>query len=223
MRPTLKVCALLATTVLASPALAQTPGSLAAPPVRSPVDENGVDVVRLIFSTGQTAVSIGGAGNHGLAYGQSFIGSFTPRDSFVGTLSQSGTVVTAGFGGSSDSFTVSGSSYVSTEGNGATLTHALGFYTYTNRNGVVVRFDDNSNVFYTFWDANLGRISDITYPDGTKVQSQRRQLHADGKLADRDTRLHHRPDDHRCPWSNDELSDQCRRHLQHPPSRLDQR
>jgi YD repeat-containing protein len=169
MRPTLKVCALLATTVLASPALAQTPGSLAAPPVRSPVDENGVDVVRLIFSTGQTAVSIGGAGNHGLAYGQSFIGSFTPRDSFVGTLSQSGTVVTAGFGGSSDSFTVSGSSYVSTEGNGATLTHALGFYTYTNRNGVVVRFDDNSNVFYTFWDANLGRISDITYPDGTKV------------------------------------------------------
>ena len=53
---------------LATPALAQTPGSISPPPVRQSIDENGIDVVRGTYNIAQTDVSIGGPGRHGLSF-----------------------------------------------------------------------------------------------------------------------------------------------------------
>ena len=87
-------CAMFATTALSQPALAQF-ATIATPPVRQPVDENGVDIVRMNYS--QNLVSIGGGGNHGLTYGVTLAGwTATVYDSTAGTLNQSATPTGAG-------------------------------------------------------------------------------------------------------------------------------
>lgn len=169
--------ALAATTILASNganiAFAQNAGSLGPPPVRQPIDENGVDVLRGTFNASNTGISIGGGGGHGLSYGQEAFGSQSSaqnwRDSSAATLTQSGSLVTVTINGSSDTFTVSGSTYTATQGNGATLVYAFGIYTYTTRTGVVANFTSNTNYFYSFYQSTLGTIADITFPSGTKV------------------------------------------------------
>jgi hypothetical protein len=137
-------CALFATTALSQPAFAQF-ATIATPPVRQPVDENGVDIVRMNYSPSQNLVSIGGGGNQGLTYGVTVAGwTGTVYDSTAGTLNQSGTTVYATLGDTTDSYTVSGTTYTNSEGNGATLALVGGFYVYTNRNGVVARFLGNT-------------------------------------------------------------------------------
>ena len=164
------VASTILTSGLAVPAFAQTGNSIAPPPVRQPIDENGVDVLRATINVGHEDISIGGGGALGLSYGQSSASSTAStfwRDSVAGTLNQSGSVVTATVNGVSDSFTVSGSTYTSTEGNGATLVLSGAYYIYTSRDGSVVRFEDNANYYYGFYKSGLGRMTDITYPDGT--------------------------------------------------------
>src|SRR3546814_6004501 len=68
-----------------------------------------------------------------------------------------------------------------TEGDGATLTLAGGFYTYTSRDGVVARFAGNTGYAYSFYHGELGRLGSIKYPDGTTITvSMKVQLYCPG-------------------------------------------
>src|SRR4051812_23772315 len=118
-------CAFLTTIALPSAAFAQ----LVPPaPVRQSVDENGVDLLRGTVSVDAPALTIGGSDN-GLSYHKLARG-FGWTDNLIASLNLDTSTVTVSLGGKSDRFTVSGSSYISTEGRGSTLT-----------------FDSTSNVY----------------------------------------------------------------------------
>src|SRR3546814_1399099 len=81
----------------------------------------------------------------------------------------------------SNSFRNVSGTYVPTEGDGATLTLAGGFYTYTSRDGVVARFAGNTGYAYSFYHGELGRLGSIKYPDGTTITvSMKVQLYCPG-------------------------------------------
>ena len=159
--------ALAATTILTSglvdTAWAQVAGQVTPPPVRRPIDGNGVDVGRGAFVSSEPDLSIGGGGTHGLSYQRSTDGVTTT----LGTIEVVGATTIVTIDGRSDSFTPSGSNYVSTEGEGATLVLAGGIYTYTSRNGVSARFASNTGYVYSFYEGEIARLGSVTYPDGT--------------------------------------------------------
>jgi YD repeat-containing protein len=74
--------------------------------------------------------------------------------------------VTISFGTSSDGFTLSGSTYVSTEGNGATLSRnaTTAIYTYTTAGGVVYHFKEEWGTY-----GSRAGLADVTWPSGRKL------------------------------------------------------
>lgn len=162
-----RVAALLLPMLCATQVLAQPPGSVPPPPVRSSLDENGVDVTRGEFTVSQRPVSIGPAYPHGLSYTmQNFNQGW--QGSVRSAIFQSGSTYTATVEGVSDAFTLAGGVYTPTEANGSSLTKSGTTFTYTGRNGVVATFSQNTGGS-PFWDAPLARATSITYPDGTRV------------------------------------------------------
>lgn len=152
-------------TISSVPALAQT-----APPapVRSSVDANGVDLFDGRFRTAAPPVSMGGDGS-GIEFRRVNYGS-NWTDTTIGYVNISGSTVTVSIGPRSDSFTVSGSTYISTEANGSRLTYnsTSKIYTYTQGDGTVVHFDANKwNELAPYGNAAL--ISDLTTPAGEKL------------------------------------------------------
>ncbi|MEP3464606.1 MAG: hypothetical protein ABJN65_01150, partial [Parasphingorhabdus sp.] len=146
---------------IASSATAQTNGGAPPVPVRSAIDENGVDVVRGTFNYGHDHLSIGADGKQGLSYATRQSGS-TSATSHVTTLHISGNTATFTVDGVSDTF-VNG---VSTEGNGSSYIYSSPLYTYTSSDGTVTRFVSNSS--YNFFEAATARALDTVFPDGTK-------------------------------------------------------
>ncbi len=159
--------ALLVSTVLcvgfAAPAVAQ----LSPPaPVRQSIDSNGVDLFLGTLNVDAPAISMG-QGDQGLSYykfnrGPGWV------DNVVATVNLSGSTITVSLGPVSDRFTVSGSSYIPTEANGATLTFASNIYTYVRSDGTIVRFDKTKITTPPFY-ANAGRVLDVTRPSGEKL------------------------------------------------------
>lgn len=150
---------------LAVPAAAQ----LAAPaPVRQSVDANGVDLFTGTLNVDAPGISMG-QGDQGLSYHQLNRGSGW-TDSVTAALDQSGSTVTVSMGGTTDRFTASGSSFLATQGNGATLSFNSGtsVYTYTRSDGTVVHFAKNRSSPAPYY-ASLGRVIDIAQPSGTKL------------------------------------------------------
>jgi RHS repeat-associated protein len=163
-------CALLATTaycgLTAAPAQAQT-ASIAPPPVRSAIDENGVDTTRGTFNISHSGLSIGAAYPQGLAHSlvSSGGGWFNAANSLIRAEGSTYTVWADGF---SDSFTLSGGVFTPTEANGSSLVDSGTFFTYTTRSGAVAIFQRNSGSL-PFWDATVARATSITQPDGSRV------------------------------------------------------
>jgi RHS repeat-associated protein len=156
----------------ASSAIVALPGTafaqmvpVPAPPVEQSVDANGVDVVFGTFNISSTDLSIGPAGAQGMVYERESRGAGW-RDNLAATISTSGTTVIVSIGGSSDSFTQSGSTFTSTQGNGATLVLA-GDYIYTSADGTVVRFAPASGDFDRFV-ANMGWARSIEFANGAR-------------------------------------------------------
>lgn len=150
----------------AEPALAQTPPEPvpeAPPPVRSAVDENGVDVTRGTYTFTQPGVSIGPAYPHGLAFANENYGVGT-SPGVVSSLQSSGSTYIASVGGDSDSFTLSGGVFTPTEANGASLSLSGSLYTYTSRNGMTARFTQ-----VAAWGQPLARPDYVQFPNGTRV------------------------------------------------------
>ncbi|MCA1654753.1 MAG: hypothetical protein LC656_11485, partial [Sphingomonadales bacterium] len=157
-------CALLASTAIASPALAQ----LAPPePVRQALDANGVDLFNGTLRVTAPALAMGQGEPQGLVYARYNSGSGW-TDNVTAALNLSGSTMTVNLGGTSDRFTVSGTSYISTEGNGATLVLSGSVYTYTAADGTIVHFDKNRSTNSPYY-SNAGRATDLVRPSGAKL------------------------------------------------------
>lgn len=144
-----------------SPVAAQT-----APPVRSEIDENGVDLTRGTFNTSSTDVSVGSE-SQGIAYTRNWRDVGVWRDNLVATIGTTSGLMTVSIGNASDSFTGPSTAYVPTEGNGSTLTYDGTDWTYTTSQGVVAVFEA-ANGRYDLFGSNIGWIKHITFPNGDR-------------------------------------------------------
>lgn len=150
--------------VAAGGARAQEAILTAPPPVKSSVDERGVDLVTGQLTLSVQALKVGRAGQGGLSYSRSFVGNAW-RDSFVGIISQSGSVYTVSVGGGSEQFNSANGQFTPQTPNGSTLALSGSTYTYTISDGTVYRFVPGS-VSGGPWTGAVARIADITRPDG---------------------------------------------------------
>ncbi|QDC36371.1 RHS repeat domain-containing protein [Sphingobium fuliginis] len=153
------------TTILCTGLVAPAWGQVAsAPPVRSSIDSNGVDLFLGTMNVEGPVLSAGGNGAQGLSW-QKFNHGGGWGDNLVATLTVSGSTVYVSFGATSDRFTISGSTYIPTEGNGASLSLNSGIYTYTTKDGTVAHF--NSIYVGTYpYGSNAGIVTDVTRPSG---------------------------------------------------------
>ncbi|MES2119793.1 MAG: RHS repeat domain-containing protein [Pseudomonadota bacterium] len=161
---------LLATTALTGTAHAQDFVPPAAPPIRETIDANGVDLARGSMLGRTHSVNIGGPGALGLQWSRTVTSDTDWRDStaiFVSTSGATG-IYTVSVGGSSESFTLSGSNYVSNQKTGSTLTLSGSTYAYTTRDGAVYKLDPWENVVKEQY-GGTHRVSTITYPTGEKL------------------------------------------------------
>jgi RHS repeat-associated protein len=115
---------------------------LVAPPIRSPVDSNGVNLANGNFQNSVTELSIGPAGEGGLAHTQIWTsGNRWIHGYYLAVTMPTNTTATVSVGGSSATFTLVAGVYVSDQGDGSTLTATSNFFTYTASDGTVVTFD----------------------------------------------------------------------------------
>jgi RHS repeat-associated protein len=134
-------CALLTTTSLTAPAIAQT-----APPRFSQIDENGVDLVTGDYTFSFTEGAIGqGEGAVALT---SFGPGGNSRTQWSGLLYQrtvGGTpLIYVEFGNIAETFSISGGTYTSTLANGGTLVSlGSGQYRYTASDGTQIVYDND--------------------------------------------------------------------------------
>ncbi|MBU3077678.1 RHS repeat domain-containing protein [Sphingomonas quercus] len=136
-------------------------------PVRQVIDANGVDLFAGTFNFSAPSMTIG-HGDATMAYTRRWAGNGW-TDEYNVYLYKNGSTLTVSLGGQSDSFTVSGSTFTPTEGNGSTLTfNGTNIYTYSRADGMVIHFNKTygKRISDTF---NEGLASDITYASGAQV------------------------------------------------------
>ena len=146
------------------------------PPVRSTVDENGVDLATGRMSLSYGSVSIGNPSSGGLTYGRS-LDDFNFRDSLSGYMVNGSTVV---IGGSSETFSSAGSGFTPMEGSGSTLTvsnNGQTIYTYTQADGTTAVFQATPftggvipvATVYTRAGGASALMTSLTKPNGQKL------------------------------------------------------
>lgn len=135
-------------------------------PIRERIDSNGIDLFTGKLTTTSTSLILGSKDNT-LSYFRWNKGSGW-SDNLVGFINSSGSVMTVSLGPVSDSFSISGTTYTSTEGNGSTLTLSGNIYTYTRGDGTVARFDKTTANEYVAY-SNNGQILDVKSPEGEKL------------------------------------------------------
>lgn len=155
------LCALLATSALAVPALAQSSADQPAPPRGYNVDANGVDLVTGKFYMSSTEVSIGAGDGSGLSYSRNRR-ELGYDDQYLTALNQIGSVITVSIGALSDTFASTAGD--STSGTGAKLTVAAGQYRYTTQDGVIYQF--SNAVRSERYRKAQQRATSIAFPDG---------------------------------------------------------
>lgn len=158
---------LATTSVLACAAFAQSAQAQMAPaaPVRSAIDGNGVDLFEGTVNADAPGIALGGSDN-GITYNRWNRGEGW-GDTATAFMNLSGSVMTVAIGKSSETFSVSGSTYTSLEGTGSTLTYnsTSQVFTYTRSDGAVAHFD---KVTINEWNAygNSGLVKDVVDPSG---------------------------------------------------------
>lgn len=150
---------------------------LAVPPIRQLVDENGVDLMSGNFSVSQSDIDIGPPESN-LAYTRSSFtfregGSVFPRASTdvllkFDDMQAPPVYVSVSVGGSTEDFSVAGSTFTAKNGMGSTLVFDTPSqnYIYTQRDGTVIRFPAQM----ANQDSNGLRALSITRPDGTLTE-----------------------------------------------------
>ncbi len=137
------------------------------PPVRSSIDEHGVDLLSGTLIVNVSDISIGPDDARGLAYTrQSVEAGWRPTIQPVLSGSLSNPIVT--FNGKSASFTSVSGGYEPDAKDGSIFEHlsGIGYFRYTTRDGTVVDFVQDG---YTYLNsAILGQVTQVTFPDGNK-------------------------------------------------------
>ncbi|WP_413415557.1 RHS repeat domain-containing protein [Sphingomonas sp. Sphisp140] len=160
-RVALCLTTILCSGLLAIPASAQTSGPA---PVRESIDGNGVDLFLGKVNYDGPELSAGQDNQTGLSYRQVYRGG-AGGDSVWASLYVTGATTTVYYNGRSDAFTLSGSTYVSTEGNGATLSLSGTIYTYTGSDGTLIHLDKTKQGAYPDQSV-IGLATDVTMPSG---------------------------------------------------------
>ena len=171
-----KVNALLFTTILASgvsaPAFAQSVTPTPLP--YSWEDKNGVELMTGRVETADTFLTVGSEGT-GLSFEFETASGIWGNNSYTGKIVVqtvgSTTTATVDFGGSSESFTLSGVTYISKKAEGSSLTLAGNIYTYTLSDGTVIMFD--RSIWPTAGTQNALPTS-VTEPDGSETKIHRK-------------------------------------------------
>jgi RHS repeat-associated protein len=151
-----------------SHAMAQSVGTDQPPPVRSPIDANGINLINGSLYFGQVQIAVGVPGSGGLvrAYlGGLGSGALFSRDNLAGTINSSGSTYTVSVGAWSASFTLSGSTFTSQQGDGSTLTLSGTNYTLVMRDGSTAVFS-TTIAGGPGVAANVARITSLTRPNG---------------------------------------------------------
>ena len=103
-----------------------------------------------------------------MSWSRIMTGSATAYDSTAIVINVSGSTYTVSNGGSSESFTLTGSNYVPGQGTGSTLTLSGTTFTYTTRDGTVYKLDPAASVSQHQYRGSY-RVSSVTYPTGEKL------------------------------------------------------
>ena len=172
MRHAFKAALLVSSALIATPALAQNVLN-APPPTEYVVDDRGVDLIAGTFNLASADVVIGQSGQGGLTYERTFAGAGW-RDNVTGTLqSTSSSNYVASFGGYSEAFTLSGTTFTPVVPNGSTLVKSGSTYIWTLRDGMQLIFNQElaggaytSSGIYSRTAANQGRIVEMKAPNG---------------------------------------------------------
>lgn len=148
-------------------ALAQTPLQTPPPQFYS-VDANGVDLINGSYRGNMTPVQIGTPGGAGIAYSRTYFNA-NYRDNVTGTLTFSGGVYYISIGGTTDTFTLAGSTYTPVKNVGQTLIASGRLLTYTTADGVQAVFDRDladRSLPLPPTDGNIARIKSLKQPNG---------------------------------------------------------
>jgi RHS repeat-associated protein len=163
----------LAVMVLAAgQAVAQDYPSAPPPPVHSPIDTNGVDLISGSLNLSGGKISIGNAGAGGLAFDYLNTNFAAPGGPF-GTINYDGATAFVSVGGRSEKFSPLGScAFAPAQGQGSTLScsSATGqtFYTYTAADGTIAVFSYATRSSHPR-QASEGNIVSLTTPTGERL------------------------------------------------------
>lgn len=149
-------------TVIAAPAVAQN-NAVPAAPVSQTIDASGVDLATGAFNLAINGVSVGNDAG-GLDHKMYWISGSSWRDEFDYTLGTDWQFnkVTVGLGASTLTFTLAGGTYVSDQGNGATLARQGDDFILVTVDGTRTVFKP-SGILTTFY------ASESVSPDGTRL------------------------------------------------------
>jgi RHS repeat-associated protein len=148
--------------ITARPAAAQN-----APPVRQSIDGNGVDLFFGKMNYDGPSLSAGQDEVMGLNYHRITRNDWTGDTIWAALYEESG-FATVSVDGRPDRFSISGTTYSPTEGNGASLTLSGAIYTYTGRDGTIVRFSKAMQGAYPNRTA-IALVTDKTSPSGAQI------------------------------------------------------
>lgn len=153
------------------PSMVRAQASTAVLPVRTYVDDNGVDLF-----TGnvllRSPVLQAGASEH-LRYYQVRAGGVGYKDNLQGAVIVNGSTISVSIGEKTENFTANGSQYTPVEQQGSTLTGGGSSYVYTTADGTVYNFYrsstcSNCRAVYTQW-GDVPVIQSIVYADGSRL------------------------------------------------------
>ena len=133
----LGTAAILPGIIAASPLAAQS-YTLDSPPVRLPLDENGVDLASGKIVMPSSSVTIGGA--DGLSHSRFRVGNGW-RHNYMMSINVTTSTATVTLGGGSQTFTKTNGLWVSDQGDGSSLTSSSSAYVLTASDGTQITFD----------------------------------------------------------------------------------
>lgn len=150
-----------------------TPPPAPVPPIRSPIDENGVNIATGSPQIATPSISIGSSAGSQLTFKQSWVKDRWFPDYQMYMVVTPGVSANIVVGGRSESFTASGANWASNTGDGSSLVTVSGGYTFTDPNGVKINFINvysvNADQYYYAQGLVDALADSVILPSGEKI------------------------------------------------------